>query len=236
MVTATAVRPAPPAAATTAAPGRAPLRGRVRLARLLVLGVAMLVLPNLAILGMHLSARRSPPVAGPAVPVKNFAQVDDWLWRGAAPGPDAYEALARQGVVTVVDLRAEDNLSVDEPLLDRLGLTRVHLPMRDGQSPSADQVERFIAAVSASRGRVFVHCGAGVGRTGTMAAAYLVRTGQATPSEAVRRNLAVGPPSLEQLAFSAGLRGATVNRPAPLMVAISRLIDAPRRIWVSRPR
>ncbi|WP_406215152.1 hypothetical protein [Streptomyces canus] len=44
---------------------------------------------------------------------------------------------------------------------------------------------------------MFVHCGAGVGRTGTMAAAYLVKTGE--QSSAVRRNLAVGPPSIEQI-------------------------------------
>lgn len=73
--------------------------------------------------------------------------------------------------------------------------------------------------------------GAGVGRTGAMAAGYLVRTGQATPSEALRRNLAVGPPSLEQVAFVADLDGHRVDRPPAPLVAVSRVLDAPRRLW-----
>ncbi|WP_435839803.1 hypothetical protein [Streptomyces canus] len=32
-----------------------------------------------------------------------------------------------------------------------------------------------------------------------MAAAYLVKTGEQSPASAVRRNLAVGPPSIEQI-------------------------------------
>lgn len=209
-------------------------RLRVVATRLAVLGVGMLVLPNVAVLGMHLLAQRD--TAGPTVslPIRNFAQVDDRLWRGGAPTAAGLEALAANGVTTVIDLRAEEDLVVDEPLLSRLGLKRVHLPMRDGQSPTEDQVTRFLAAVKSSGGRAFVYCGAGVGRTGTMSAAYLVKTGQATPAEATRRNLSVGPPSLEQLAFSAGLsEDGGVSRPAPLMVAISRTLDAPRRIWVS---
>lgn len=194
----------------------------------------MFLLPNLAIIGLHLLAQRNAPVPSVSVPIKNFAQVDDVLWRGAAPTTAGYEALAANGVTTVIDLRAEDDIRVDQGLIARLGLTRIHLPIRDGQSPTEAQVTRFLAAVKASDGRVFVHCGAGVGRTGTMSAAYLVKTGQSTPSKALQRNLSVGPPSLEQLAFSAGLgEGAGVSRPAPLMVAISRTLDAPRRLWVS---
>jgi len=202
--------------------------------RLAVLGIGMLILPNVAILALHMVAQREVASPSIALPIKNFAQVDDRLWRGAAPTAAGLEALAANGVTTVIDLRAEEDLHVDEARLNRLGLHRVHLPMRDGQSPSDAQVANFLAAVEASEGRAFVHCGAGVGRTGTMSAAYLVKTGQATPSEALKRNLSVGPPSLEQLAFSAGLsEHGAVSRPGSLMVAISRTLDAPRRIWVN---
>ena len=132
----------------------------------------------------------------------------------------------------MVDLRAEEDVEVDDALLGRLGITRVHLPLRDGQSPTRAQVQRFLEAVDESDGRVYVHCGAGVGRTGTMAAAYLVTQGLATPSAAVQRNLSVGPPSLEQLAFSAGLGAPELRRPPSVLVALSRVVDAPRRIWV----
>lgn len=214
-------------------PARSGRRLRTTAVRLAVLLVGMFVLPNAAILGLHLLAQRGTSSPSVSVPIDNFAQVDERLWRGAAPGPAGYEALAANGVTTVIDLRAEEDLDVDAALLDRLGLHRVRVPMRDGQAPNDGQVARFLAAVEASDGRAFVHCGAGVGRTGTMSAAYLVKTGQATPSETLRRNLSVGPPSLEQLAFSAGLGRIESSRPAPLMVAISRTLDAPRRIWVN---
>lgn len=223
-----------PGAVPVPAPAPARCRARVTVLRLLALGVGMLLVPNLAVLGLHLLAQRNAAGASLAMPIKNFAQVDDRVWRGAAPTAAGYEALAANGVTTVVDLRAEEGIRVDEALLGRLGITRLHVPLRDGQSPTESQVERFLAAVDGSEGRTFVHCGAGVGRTGTMAAAYLVKTGQATPREALLRNLTVGPPSLEQLAFASGLDTiAGVDRPAPLMVAISRTLDAPRRIWVN---
>jgi protein-tyrosine phosphatase len=132
-------------------------------------------------------------------------------------------------VRTVVDLRAEDDLDVDEELLRRLGLERVAIPLRDGQTPTDAEIERFFSSVQAGPGPTFVHCGAGVGRTGAMVAAYLVANRQTDEWTAMRRNLAVGPPSLEQLAFVAGLDDG--DRPPSLVVAASRVLDAPRRLW-----
>lgn len=193
---------------------------------------ALLMLPNLTIAIMHRLAKRAIPEPSRRVPVENFAEVDDQLWRGAAPTEEGIEALAAGGVSTMVDLRAEEAIETHAALRSRLGISRVCLPLRDGRAPTRDQVEQFLEVVGESPGRVFVHCGAGVGRTGTMAAAYLVATGQATGGEAAGRNLAVGPPSVEQLAFSVGLRSGEVRRPSPPLVALSRAVDGPRRVWV----
>jgi protein tyrosine phosphatase (PTP) superfamily phosphohydrolase (DUF442 family) len=216
-----------------------PLSARRRwrgLSRVLLGLVAFLVVGNVAILGASVWARHSSGASGVTVPaevaaIHNFEAVDQHLWRGGAPDQDAYEALAAAGVTTIIDLRAEHDIHVPHDLLDELGLTLVAIPMRDGQAPSPAQVARFMDAVAAADGPVYVHCGAGVGRTGTMVAAYRVARGQ-SPSTAVRANLAVGPPSLEQIAFAASLvPGAPAERPNAVVVALSRTLDAPRRGW-----
>ncbi len=177
-----------PGAATAGGSARVSVT-RVTALRLVALVLAMFLVPNLAIIGLHLLAQRSAAASPVSLPIKNFTQVDSRVWRGAAPTAAGYKALAANGVTTVIDLRAEENLHVDEALLGRLGITRIHLPMRDGQAPGAGLVDTFLAAVRESKGRVFVHCGAGVGRTGTMAAAWLVASGQGGAREALRRNL-----------------------------------------------
>lgn len=164
--------------------------------------------------------------------IHHFQPVDaeGRLWRGGAPSPDGYRELARLGFTTVVDLRAEDLTAARLAEPRRAGLTVVRLPIRDGQTPTPLQVQRFLSVVGSAGGPVFVHCGAGVGRTGTMAAAYLVRTGEETPTRAVRRNLAVGPPSIEQIYYALSLGPGRPEQPPFPVVAVSRLVDAPRRV------
>ena len=174
------------------------------------------------------SSRLLPDLPG----IQNLASVNDGLWRGSAPSTAGYKALAARDVKTIIDLRAED-IEVNVELIESLGMKLVRIPMRDGQAPTDAQVDRFMAAMKDSDGRAFVHCGAGVGRTGTMAAAYLVRTGEASPLEAVKRNLAVGPPSLEQIAFAAGLEAGEEASSNAFVTALSRVLDAPRRILVN---
>src|SRR5688500_17576103 len=149
-------------------PAGPPAAGRRRpsaltVSRGLVGFVALMVLGNLAIAGVSAWARRTTPVVGgpQVVGIKNFRVVDGDVWRGAAPSVRGYESLAAAGVRTVVDLRAEENLHVDESLLGRLGLERLAIPMRDGQTPTPAEIERFLSTVASSAGPVFVHCGAG---------------------------------------------------------------------------
>lgn len=196
--------------------------------------VAFLVLGNLAILGASLWARGTTDAAKPASTVEgidNLRAVDDKVWRGGAPTIEGYRNLALSGVTTVVDLRAEEGIEGDIKTVTDLGMQMVRIPMRDGQVPSTGEVEAFLAATGESLGTVFVHCGAGVGRTGAMVGAYLVNQGDLSSSAALRRNLAVGPPSLEQIAFVAKMGHGVSEKPGAMLTAVSRFLDAPRRMW-----
>jgi protein-tyrosine phosphatase len=202
-------------------------------AMLLAAVVGLVVVGNVAIMAASWWANRttSTSTIGSVRGVDNLQAVDDRLWRGAAPTADGYRGLAQGGITTVVDLRAESGVTADAEAVRQLGMRYVHLPVRDGQVPDAEQVSAFLRLVDEAPGRVFVHCGAGVGRTGAMVGAYLVGKG-GDVVQALKRNLAVGPPTLEQVVFVAKLDRRDGFTPVGAGVtAMSRVIDFPRRAW-----
>lgn len=212
-------------------------RWRRRLLQFALGFAAVLAIGNLFILAASALAKTTAPSPAVDVPdavagIRNFEAVDAKLWRGGAPSVDDYRALSAAGVTTVVDLRAEEDVHVPVDLFAELGVTHVAIPIRDGQTPTDAQVQVFLDAIDSSEGVIYLHCGAGVGRTGTMAAVYRVSRGGGGGWSAMRANLAVGPPSLEQLAYAAALdAGEAPERPNAALVAMSRTLDAPRRIF-----
>ena len=205
-----------------------------KLLRRLSVGFFGLILAgNLLILAAFLVVRLSEPDPELEVDgIDNVRAVDEKLWRGNAPSIEGYQELAKREVSTVVDLRAERDLEIPSALLEEEGIERVHIPIRDGQTPDPAQAARFVEVVREAEGRVFVHCGAGVGRTGAMSATYLVESGQTSSWEALGRNLAVGPPSLEQIVYAASLEDdGEPEQPPRWVESVSRFFDGPRRLW-----
>lgn len=221
------IDPAPVTEEPTEAPRRRGLAVRAVIAV-----VAFLVVGNGLILGTTLVLRYATPAAAAhAEGIANVHAVDAKVIRGAAPTRDGLYDLAAAGVTTIVDLRAEADLQAHEDVLDELDIERFHLPIRDGQLPSEDQAAELLRIVQEAPGKVFLHCGAGVGRTGAMTAWYLNVTGQASGTEALRHNLSVGPPSLEQIVFSLGTADGEYRRPGLGVTVLSRVLDGPRRLW-----
>lgn len=83
-----------------------------------------------------------------------------------------------------------------------------HIPVQDFSPPSPEQMTEFVELVGASvtAGEpVGVHCTAGLGRSGTMAAAYLVSRG-ATADEAITTIRDLRPGSIETEAQEDAIR------------------------------
>jgi atypical dual specificity phosphatase len=111
-------------------------------------------------------------------------------------GPDGLAGLAERGIHVVVNLHEHGH---DADRLAQYGLTEVHLPVPDFTAPTADQLSRGVHAINralVAGQRVAVHCAAGLGRTGTLLACYLVSTGL-EPATAIARIRDVRPGSVE---------------------------------------
>jgi len=141
-----------------------------------------------------------------------------WLFPGrllacAFPwGPDGLQRLAERGVKVVVNLH---EYAHDSDRLARSGLTEIHLPVPDMTAPTPEQLGRAVRAIRralADERCVAVHCAAGLGRTGTLLACYLVSLGLA-PDAAIQRVRAVRPGSIETAEQEAAV-GAFAQRVA----------------------
>ena len=99
---------------------------------------------------------------------------------------DDLPALYSAGVRAVACLL---NIPTDAPVYESAGFAFLCLPVPDGGAPTVDQASEFVRFVREQRaaGRpVAAHCEAGLGRTGTMLAAYLISEGESTES-AIRK-------------------------------------------------
>lgn len=192
--------------------------------RLALLLGGVIGMGNLAIFLAHLAARAGSSRTALDLPMRNTSEVVPDLWRGSAPSEEGYRRLVAAGVTVSVDLRAEGGLAPPDPIL------HVPIPVRDGQAPRPDQVAQLLALLDVAPGLVYVHCAAGVGRTGSMMAAVRVLRQGAGTAAALNELISVGPPSLEQIAFALDLEEGP-SRPPPVIVGLSRIIDAPRRAW-----
>jgi len=95
----------------------------------------------------------------------------------ARPSSEDLAALASSGVRHVISLTSQP---LERELLNRHGITGIHMPVTDMSAPSPGEITRFVEELTRlvdDGHKVAVHCGAGLGRTGTMLACYLVSRG-----------------------------------------------------------
>lgn len=106
-------------------------------------------------------------------------------------------ALLDIGVTTFIDLTVpnRENLTDYSAALRRFGSrdlrpVRLHFPIRDAGVPSSTaqliQIHDAIDAALLNGETVYVHCRAGIGRTGTILGTHLVRHGLSGPAALAR--------------------------------------------------
>jgi len=125
-----------------------------------------------------------------------------WIVKSELAGlafPDSLESLTwlrQQGIQVLI------SLTEDPPRRDwcnESGLLVFHEPLVDMEPPTQEQLDRCVSALNkslAGKMPVAVHCGAGLGRTGVVLAAYLVTTGMSA-SQAISRVRKLRPNSVE---------------------------------------
>jgi tyrosine-protein phosphatase SIW14 len=104
--------------------------------------------------------------------VPNFHEVNGRIYRGAQPTLEGFQALAKMGVKTVVDLRREGpQIRGEQRIVEGLGMKFLSVPMTLG-APTDEQISRVMQELNSNTGPVFVHCHGGRDRTGTVIACY----------------------------------------------------------------
>jgi atypical dual specificity phosphatase len=111
---------------------------------------------------------------------KNFS----WLIQGEIAGMARplsivadLEFLKDNGIEAIVSLT---QFPLHKTLIEEFGFEYKHIPVPDFTSPTQDQIEEFLSFANgliSSKKKIVVHCDAGIGRTGTMLACYLVNKG-----------------------------------------------------------
>ena len=123
--------------------------------------------------------------------IGRLSQITPELHVGGQYRRRGWPRMAARGITAVVNLRIE----FDDASAGIAPAQYLYLPTVDDGAPSLEHLNEgavFMVEEASKGGSVYVHCGSGIGRAPTMAAAYLIETGL-TPDEAWDRIRQVRP-------------------------------------------
>ncbi len=122
------------------------------------------------------------------------------LLGGSNPTNRELEDLYKEGFRTIISLLDENEQTpyYEIMAIEAKGFKRYSIPIRDFTAPTLADFKKFldIATDSLRKGKVLVHCQGGIGRTGTMAAAYWIKKGLSA-NEAIKKIRKAMPGAIE---------------------------------------
>lgn len=110
---------------------------------------------------------------------------------------EEYQWLREQGIQLVISL---SEAPPHRTWINETGLFSMHLPIEDMQAPGQEQIDQCMAAIEkglANKLGIGLHCTAGLGRTGTMIACWLVLHDGLPARDAIARVRRLRPGSIE---------------------------------------
>ncbi|MDH4138277.1 MAG: dual specificity protein phosphatase family protein [Anaerolineae bacterium] len=119
-------------------------------------------------------ARGIPAVTG--IPIMKYSRITPEIYIGPQYRRAGKRKLLRTGINGSVNMRIEFDDAVRGLALEHY----CHLPTVDDHAPTLDDLHQgvaFIHKVTTGGGKVYIHCGGGIGRAPTMAAAYFISQG-----------------------------------------------------------
>lgn len=108
------------------------------------------------------------------VPIRNFYQVEPYLFRGGQPVKEGFMALSGLGVKTVVCLRwGKKVIAAEKAAVESLGMNFISMPLNYWNLPKQETIDQFLGMVDdAERHPIYVHCLHGSDRTGILLAIF----------------------------------------------------------------
>jgi predicted protein tyrosine phosphatase len=110
-------------------------------------------------------------------PLRRVSQITPQLHVGGQYRGRGWSRMEARGITAVVNMRVE----FDDQEAGIAPPRYLHLRVVDDHAPTLEQLAMgtaFMTDEIARKGAVYVHCGSGIGRAATMAAAYLISTGR----------------------------------------------------------
>lgn len=189
-----------------------PVKAVLPVSRAATMYVAPVKLPATSRYGVEVASSIGEAILRDSMAPRGFHWIIPGKLAGCpAPGVSApidydLKLLAKTGITKLITLTETD---LDQVALQRHYLINLHLPIFDREAPSVRQTHMLLVRMQRmiDAGEVLaVHCKAGLGRTGTILAAWMIREGGLSADSSMARLRRIEPGFIQSAAQESFLR------------------------------